>query len=276
MGVHMQGRMQLMKRTRLGALVSLLNGTALDGCHLSPTSTACNHSFDYVMKLPGRVAGPWRLDVPLPAPMPRELKDWVPRPWQVSVADICKEYDPRVINVIVDTHGRRGKGMCGTWLGYTGVAVCPNATNKALELMAAVLKFPAKAYVFDCPKKFFDNPKKGPPKRMDEFWTGIEQIKDGKAYDPRYEPRMEQRDRPVVWVFTNQMPNLKDLIADRWKLWLIDLEERLVLYTPEREVKINVGLDMIDGMAKKRKRPQEDFSEVDSMSIEDIVAKYTQ
>jgi len=281
-GVHMQGRMQLIKKTRLGALVKLLEGTALEGAHLSPTSTPSNHTFDYVMKLQGRLAGPWRLDQPLPPAITKEVEKMIKeglRPWQQQVVDNCKTYHPREVNVIIDKVTGIGKGCLKAYLETFSIAsICP-ATNCAKELNAHAFKFPAKAYVFDCPKAFFGNPDKELPKGkkrkikpMDEFWTGIELIKDGWVYEGRYEPKKELRERPVIWVFTNQEPDLSHLSADRWKLWLVSPDDRLIKWTPEREQKTRMVADL-------RKKPKVDndpldWDDLDSVNFENLKQVY--
>lgn len=57
------------------------------------------------------------------------------------------------------------------------------------------------------------------------FWSAIETVKDGYAYDDRYGFREEYFDCPNIWVFMNKFPEFEHLSTDRWILWEVSKGE---------------------------------------------------
>lgn len=66
--------------------------------------------------------------------------------------------------------------------------------------------------------------------RLAQFYSGIETLKSGYAYDRRYEFRQQLFDPPNVFVFTNEVPDRKYLSPDRWNLWTVNEQYELVKY----------------------------------------------
>eukprot|EP00969_Alexandrium_andersonii_P337475 14915970-Alexandrium_andersonii.AAC.1 len=61
-------------------------------------------------------------------------------------------------------------------------------------------------------------PRSPPKHELGEFFTGIESIEKGVAYDKRYSLKKVRFDRPQVLVFTNRMPMFRHLSEDRWQV----------------------------------------------------------
>lgn len=243
-GIHYQGRISLFKRKQPHQAIALFQGGPMIGAHVTPTNTLSIHDFDYVSKTEGRVAGPWNLSDPEPEEEPREIQGIVLRPWQKSIQENCHTYQERGVNVLVDVIGARGKSILKKYLRFHKHAAVGPPTSDKKALMAYFIDNKADAYVFDLPRDF--QCKKG----VGEFWTGIESIKDGYGMDPRYKHRECQRSCPVVWVFTNKMPDTSKLTADRWHFWMIGAHEELMEWTLLAETRMQTIVN--ERLKKKR------------------------
>ena len=74
-----------------------------------------------------------------------------------------------------------------------------------------------------------DMPKSIPKDKLGGLYAGIEKIKDGFAYDKRYNYRELRFMEPHVFVFTNKWPDLHLLSVDRWQLYYV-MDNELVLF----------------------------------------------
>jgi len=63
------------------------------------------------------------------------------------------------------------------------------------------------------------------------MYNAIEVIKDGTVYDHRNKFVELIIGSPMIWVFTNEMPELLTYTPDRWKLWTINDQKELVALT---------------------------------------------
>jgi len=206
-GEHYQGRFSLKIKKRIGEF-DLFNA------HLSRTSCENMNNMFYVTKEETRIGGPWSdSDIYIPKQV-REIYQL--RPWQTAIYDNIGIWDTRTINVIYDTIGNIGKS---TLVGYlccktNDVATIP-ALNNYKDIMGMVLGMPTKKmYLIDMPRGM-DKSNQG------EFFSAIEHIKNGHAFDLRYTYKEKWFDCPNIWVFTNVMPSLGLLSSDRWKLWRV-------------------------------------------------------
>jgi len=123
----------------------------------------------------------------------------------------------RIINVILDTEGNIGKSTLVAYLSClhaNKVRALP-ALSSMKEILGAVLCMPtAKMYLCDMPKGLDKS-------NQNEFFSAIESIKNGHAWDTRYSYKEKWFDCPNVWVFTNYLPDRRLLSRDRWKYWSI-------------------------------------------------------
>lgn len=230
---HYQIRLSLIKKRRLPDLVKTLSGTCFRGAHVSPTSNAAflGEKWSYVMKFETRIEGPWRSDDKSWHDRPRELDDIKDLyPWQKAIEDSCKEHkkNDREVNVVFDPVGEIGKTTLMKYLRWNKHATAIPPVQDYQDMCAMVMgKAVDKAYVFDVPRDI-------PTKRLDGFWKGIESVKNGYVFDKRHSFKDRQMSSPTIWVFTNSFPRLAAMSEDRWKIWLVDWNKKLVKYTPER------------------------------------------
>lgn len=206
---HYQGRVKLKVKVR-----SMCG--KLSPAHWSPTH--CDDDF-YVMKEETRVDGPWKDTDPYIPRQIRTIKKLYN--WQQQVIDSAEIFDTRAINYIHCENGNIGKS---TLVGYIrahqlGRALPP--LNSAQDLLRMVCDLPtAKLYIFDMPRAM----KK---EKMYGFYSAVETIKDGYAYDDRYEFKEKIFDCPCIWIFSNCMPDRECLSIDRWHVWHV-VENQLV------------------------------------------------
>lgn len=208
--LHYQGRMSLMVKKRLNQVIKM---NIIPGAHISLTSTE-NHNNDfYVTKSETRIEGPWSdKDMEIP----RHLRDeptWYE--WQKYIVDRINVYEERTVNIIYDPKGCQGKSFLASWLGVRGLARRIPVLNDSKDVMRMVM---------DCPKSkvyFVDMPRAASKKNLHNFYAAIEDVKNGYAYDDRYKFKEEYFDPPQVWVFTNELPDTSLLSKDRWRVWTI-------------------------------------------------------
>lgn len=195
------------------------------GGHFSVTSTAASKTFNYVMKADTRIDGPWRDDEMEEQPemtMQLELFQRNPLdPWMQTVVDMSQQFCMRTINVIYDTRGNNGKSMLCEYMEYHKKAIEIPAFRMMEDIMQCVMsQKPSKCYLIDMPRGLKKD-------KLGEFYSGIECLKNGMAYDKRYQFRKKRFSRPQIFVFTNTMPVLDLLSPDRWKIWEISQEKSL-------------------------------------------------
>lgn len=210
--MHFQGRVSLKVKSRLPDKKWCFAWSVT-------SKTNCSNDF-YVTKEDTRVDGPWRDD---DVYVPRQIREigelW---PWQIDVVKKCQMWEPRIVNVIVNPDGCEGKSIlvgkiqCELKIGRR---IPPLANYK--ELMGMVMCMPESGcYLIDIPRALDKS-------KQEEFYSAIENIKDGYCFDNRYTFKEKWFDSPSVWVFSNEKPNLRLLSKDRWRLWEIDEEREL-------------------------------------------------
>jgi hypothetical protein len=219
---HYQGRLSLKKKRRVAELKQLWRNQYDNGSlkaplpnYIEPTSNPSKGEVFYATKLDTRVEGPWS-DKDETKVLTRQLQNFMKfeyYPWQVKVMEIVKQYDERAIHIIYDQHGDLGKSVFCEYLEYTdhGFEIPP--FRQMEDIMAFVMNFkPAKAYLVDMPRGMKKD-------KLGEFYSGLESLKNGFAYDKRYEGRKLRFDRPQIIVFTNHLPDFNLMSKDRWRVW---------------------------------------------------------
>jgi len=216
--LHWQGRVSLKEKVRIGQVKDLFGWG-----WWTLTSNECRGDQFYVMKEKSRVDGPWT-NMDSFTELPKDVKFEKLRPWQEEMMCRLSQYDERTIDVVVDVKGNLGKSKLIKWAECHGKGVEIPLLKDSKEIMQAVYGSPtSKIYFLDMPRSFNQ-------KKMGEFFTAIEMIKDGKAYDPRYGMKKKWFDPPRICVFMNVCPDLKALSLDRWRLHSIDESDRLIPY----------------------------------------------
>ena len=221
---HYQGRISLIKKKKLLPLVNLFSKFSFfAGVHLSPTSNNCK-TFDYVQKTDTRISGPWT-DKDEVIYIPRQVREMNGlRPFQQSIIEDCDVWNKRIINCVYCKEGNMGKSLL---VGYCrahkiGRALPP--INDSKDLLRMVCDLPtSKMYLFDMPRSMNKD-------RLFQFYSAVETIKDGYAYDDRYHFKEKVFDCPNIWIFTNTLPDLEMLSEDRWKVHTINQSYELEEY----------------------------------------------
>lgn len=253
---HYQIRLSLQVKRRLSEIISQTKDLWPEGCSVrwSVTSTSVHsgQNFNYVLKADTRVDGPWTdKDYEEPPPLTRQLKTFQEHhlyPWQTKAEELCAVTDDRWINVVFDEYGNAGKSVFAEYLEYKGLAYEIPAMRTMEDIMQCVMSIkPKKAYLIDLPRGMKKD-------KMADFYSGLEALKNGVAYDKRYSFRKIRFDRPQVFVFTNVIPDFGLLSIDRWKIWLLDEQKHMTDHT---QIYISRWREEMRAKAE-RKRPRED------------------
>lgn len=207
---HYQGRFSLKIKKRLTDIPFKLG-------HFSITSKANQNNDFYVTKEDTRIEGPWT-DKDEVTYIPRQVREINNLyPWQQQVIDSIKIWDTRHINVVVCSSGNIGKSTLVSYMRAhkLGTPLPPvNDYKDMLRIVYALAKDSNNCFLIDQPR----SQKKD---KLFGFYSGIETIKDGYAYDDRFTFKQRVFDCPVIWVFTNIFPEKGMLSEDRWKYWQV-------------------------------------------------------
>lgn len=205
---HYQGRVSLKAKTR-----SMFG--VLEPIYWSPTSCSNRDNEFYVTKEETRLDGPWS-DRDKVIYIPRQVREIEKlKPWQQKIVDRIDEWDTRTINVVFCRDGNIGKStLCSYLRAYELARVLP-PLNDMKDIMRMVCDLPtSRCYVFDMPRCM----KK---EKLFGFYSGVEMLKDGYAYDDRHNFKEKVFDCPNIWIFSNMIPDRTLLSADRWKVHMI-------------------------------------------------------
>lgn len=213
---HLQGRMSLKVKERISGVLK-----KFPGYHISVTSSENIGNNYYVTKEDSRVEGPWSSeDVEIYVPRQvREIETL--REWQQYIIDDREVWNTRTINVIIDKEGNNGKTTLCTYAGVHGYGRKIPFSNDFRDIMRMVMDTPtSKLYIFDIPRALKKD-------HLNQFFAGVEEIKNGYAWDDRYAFKEKYFDCPNIWIFMNEIPDVTHLSHDRWVFWNI-VEQRLV------------------------------------------------
>lgn len=228
--LHYQGRLSLIKKRRHSEKHILLGlFTKWKPNYLEPTCNDCKGDLFYVMKEDTRVEGPWN-DEDEEVYVPRQYRDKELYPFQQQIIDSASHFDDRNINLVYDPEGNNGKSTTSAIceLLYGGIDMPP--LNDYKELIALACNICRDRRIRTPKIMFFDMPRAVRKDQLYGLYSAIEQIKKGKLYDCRYHFKSWWIDSPQVWVFTNRLPDLDMVSADRWNIWTIDKTKQLKRY----------------------------------------------
>lgn len=223
--IHYQGRISLIKKREPEVLKNVLRRAGDLDCFqfIAPTTTA-EHQKEafYATKEDTRIEGPFS-DLDEERYIPRQIREIENlRPFQQTIIEKANDWDTRSINIIYCEHGNMGKSILVGYLRAYGIARALPPVNDYKDLLRMVCDLPtSRCYLFDMPRSLNKD-------RLYQFFSAVETIKDGYAYDDRYQFKEKVFDCPNIWIFTNTMPDFNMLSLDRWKLWTIDNEFNLV------------------------------------------------
>lgn len=209
---HYQGRISLKVKERKSQVIKRFEGWK---GHITVTSKVNMDNQFYVMKEDTRIAGPYTDENEVY--IPRDIKAIKElRPWQQSMKEHLLHYEDRIVDMIIDMEGCKGKTVFSRYMQiFHGAQLLPMVNDyKDIMRMGYCCN--------DKPIFFIDMPRSMEKKKLKGLFAGIESLKGGYAYDDRYTFKQTLFDPPRVCVFTNKVPNLDYLSRDRWKLWEIE------------------------------------------------------
>jgi len=226
--VHWQIRLKTKIPMRTTALVKKLKGTVLEGSHISPTSkdVHLSNDFNYVMKEETKIEGPW-------SDLPEELmKGYIPpqcridnwRPWQQQALDLFEQHPGRIINVLVQKKGNKGKSTFGLTCLVRGLTEYVPCVTDSKDMVQMLYCLPtAKTYIINLTKSVAKQ-------NLEGFFDAVETLKDGMIYDFRNKFKRRIIATPHVFIMTNTLPKKSLTSVDRWRLWTIDINDNLIPY----------------------------------------------
>ncbi len=227
--IHLQGRISLIKKRRKPELLNIFRNTTskIAPMFLEPTVKEEHKKLAfYVLKEDTRIAGPFA-DTDEVKVLTKQLsifQGYTLRPYQQSIIEKSQEFCMRTIDLIYDTTGNCGKSMLSEYMEYLGLSEEVPPFRLMDDIFQWVCTRPIKkSYIVDMPRGMKKD-------RLGDFYSGIEVIKNGVAYDKRYHATKIRFDRPRIFVFTNTLPNLALMSQDRWKIWVVDHDYTLKTY----------------------------------------------
>ncbi len=226
--IHYQGRISLIKRRRATEKHLVLNLFKLKPNYLEPTSSPASLQGEafYVIKEDTRIDGPWS-DKDEKKHLTKQLsifKGMTLRPYQQTLYEMSSIFDLRTIDLIYDNIGNIGKSLFSEFLEYEGLAEEVPPFRLMDDIFQWVASRPIKkCYIFDMPRAMKKD-------KLGDFYSGIEVIKNGVAYDKRYNAKKIRFDRPRIFVFTNSLPAWNLMSKDRWNVWEVNEKYELQKY----------------------------------------------
>lgn len=210
---HYQGRISLKMKKRLNEITKAFDVKEI---HWSQTTTENSNNDFYACKDETRIEGPWK-DTDIEKYIPRQIREIEKlRPWQQMIVDDAKVWNTRTINIIIDKDGNHGKSILKTWIGVHDIGRALPFSNDYKDIMRMVMDTPKKSlYIIDIPRALKKD-------HLFQFFSGVETLKDGYAYDDRYTFKEEYFDCPNIWIFMNLHPDVECLSRDRWRIWEFD------------------------------------------------------
>lgn len=208
------------------------NGDGTDNCSNTDASNGKQMNLEYCVKQRTRVAGPWR-SIDQPSYIPRQYRVALDRPFQRSIRQICKVWDDRTINVLYCPVGNKGKSVCAHVMRLVDNAIILPVINDARDIIHAACDQLRGKQIRQPGGVFLDMPRAMNKDRLYGIYCAIEQVKSGWVYDTRHKWKEWDFDSPVIWVFTNRLPDQSMMSRDRWKIWTINDDLELVDYVDE-------------------------------------------
>jgi len=212
--LHYQGYMKLKEKQRPKTFAIKLNDEFL-GINFQACSAAGKEALNkYCMKSDTRVAGPW-CDHPvyMGADLPTTLA-----PWQTNVVNmIARQPHPRRIYWMYDPVGSCGKSIFAKYMAFHHGVLKLTFANAESLLYTVATNPPNRTYFFDLCRT------RGQQSSMGDIFQAIESVKDGHFISSKYESKSVMFDRPHVFVFSNKLPKLCSMSADRWVVYEVSL-----------------------------------------------------
>lgn len=272
--LHFQGRLNLKQKKRKHLLIKLFNNNDFS---FSVTSNANKNNNFYVLKKDTRISGPWTNEDPKKV-MTRQLKNMKKlKPFQKSIIEMSKKPNDRIIDVIVQKKGNKGKTLLAEYMEYYNHGALVPFCNDYKDILRIVYGMAdTNAYIIDMPRCSKKD-------KLFQMFSAIETIKGGYTYDDRYTFKKRWFSRPRIFIFTNDRPDNSLLSRDMWKLWTINDNDELVDYDDynfidnEKETnhnkKINKSKSILDHYNNNFDNMDESFSNSENNDIDQGIPK---
>lgn len=134
--------------------------------------------------------------------------------WQSDIVDyLSMEPDDRTIYWIFDVNGCEGKTQLCKWLvkEKDALILCGKAADMKYGVIKRCELRPPKIVCINVPRSIQNY----------LSYSGMEEIKDGLFFSPKYESNMIMYNSPHVVVFANEPPDNTKMSMDRWKVYTI-------------------------------------------------------
>lgn len=235
-GYHWQGRGSLYKKKRKSELLVLINQLEeLRGMEVSPTVTD-NITGDSFYFLKEDTKAVEHIDVGPHSDKDKEI--YIPRqyrgllekvyPWQETILASRFDFNFRKVDVVIDPGGNSGKSTVASLARlHFGCLDLPMVSDHK-ELIQVVADILIAKQERDPGIVFIDCPRSLDQKRLGPYMIAVEQIKKGYVCDTRYSFREWDFDSPRVWLFVNHHIDMDALSADRYNLWGIDQQLKIL------------------------------------------------
>jgi len=205
--IHYQGRLSLKVKSRHPDI-------GFRECNWSPTSCKNVDNNFYIEKEETSIGE--IISDKTYSYIPKQIRGIVLHPWQKAIVDDRLVWNTRTINCVYCKTGNIGKSILTSYVGCHKLGRALPMMDSYKDLMRMVMDTPkSQLYLVDFPRSLSKVACAG-------FWSAIETIKNGYAYDDRYSFREEYFDSPNIWVFLNTLPDLSVLSTDRWRFWVVD------------------------------------------------------
>lgn len=219
--IHFQGRFSLKNKKRKCDVIRVCSkDLGWLKFHISITSKENRTNDFYVTKDETRIAGPFSDKEVIEDIPPDVLEMKTLYPWQQQMCDLLHEDSNRAIDIVYDPEGCKGKTALTRYMRhYHGAQLIP-LLNDAKDIMRiaynSITKKGIKSiYMIDMPRAVAKD-------KLQQFFSGIELLKSGYAYDDRYEFNDITFKKPRVCVFTNTYPTMNFMSKDMWNIWKIE------------------------------------------------------
>lgn len=247
--LHYQGRISLIKRRRKHEALQLFEEGEAPNFFEPTVSKEHTKCAFYCLKKDTRQNGPWTDEDPDPPCITRQVMEINKLyPFQQTIVDDAKVWNKRNINIVYCKDGNKGKTSLVQYCRAYKIGRPLPPVNDYKDLLRIVYCVPVSTmYLIDMPRSLNKD-------RLYQFFSAIETIKDGYAYDDRNRFREKTFNCPNIWIFSNTLPDLSMLSTDRWRLWNINAFKQLVPHIETCKIEGNGDTSISSQEAKPSKR----------------------
>jgi hypothetical protein len=218
--LHYQGHIKLATKVRPVQFAALIR-PCMPGVHVSADSTIGSRNAEFYcfdINKPSFVSGPYAdgsFEMPYMGEDLIRIEDF--RDWQAELYNILEGVPDRSkIIWIYNARGGCGKSSFTKWYCFHRKVVALRAAN-AGDLLNLVYKSKAqRVYLVDVSRSI------GKQYSMDDLYQALEDIKNGRIVNTKYETGQKLFSIPHVVVFSNMRPDLEKLSGYKWSVYEVN------------------------------------------------------